>query len=167
MFGRARILLTIAACAVAMPAAAQAPAPTTAFDGTYAGVSRTLEGSMGFATGKCSSQGGAGAPSLAIVNGIARSAWGTPAEGSVSPQGVLVMRTTAGIRFDGQIEIEGAGEGAFSQGGDSGSLIVNAERKAVALLFAGGDQGGSNGRGLTYGNPIDKVFDSLGVDLLI
>ncbi len=106
MFGRARILLTIAACAVAMPAAAQAPA--------YAGVSRTLEGTMGFPTGKCSSQGGAGAPSLAIVNGIARSAWGTPAEGSVSPQGVLVMRTTAGIRFDGQIDGKGTVTGRWA-----------------------------------------------------
>jgi hypothetical protein len=114
MFGRARILLTIAACAVAMPAAAQAPAPTTAFDGTYAGVSRTLEGTMGFPTGKCSSQGGAGAPSLTIVNGIARSAWGTPAEGSVSPQGVLVMRTTAGIRFDGQIDGKGTVTGRWA-----------------------------------------------------
>jgi len=79
---------------------------------------------------------------------------------------VVVGYDIGNLRFDGQIEIEGAGEGAFSQGGDSGSLIVNAERKAVALLFAGGDQGGSNGRGLTYGNPIDKVFDSLEVDLL-
>ena len=79
---------------------------------------------------------------------------------------VIIGYDIGNLRFDGQIEIEGAGESAFSQGGDSGSLIVNAERKAVALLFAGGDQGGSNGRGLTYGNPIEKVFDSLEVDLL-
>jgi hypothetical protein len=38
------ILLMIAACALAMPAAAQAPAPTTtAFDGRYLGVSNTFE----------------------------------------------------------------------------------------------------------------------------
>ena len=79
---------------------------------------------------------------------------------------VIIGYDIGNLRFDGQIEIEGTGETAFSQGGDSGSLIVNAERKAVALLFAGGDQGGSNGRGLTYGNPLDKVFDSLEVDLL-
>ena len=37
MFGRAKVLLAIGASALAMPAAAQAPASTTAFDGTYAG----------------------------------------------------------------------------------------------------------------------------------
>ena len=51
------------------------------------------------------------------------------------------------LRFDDQIEIEGAGPDAFSAGGDSGSLIVDAEGRGVALLFAGGDQGGSNGKG--------------------
>jgi len=79
---------------------------------------------------------------------------------------VIVGYDMGNLRFDGQIEIEGAGSGPFSQGGDSGSVIVNADRLAVALLFAGGDQGGSNGKGLTYANPIEKVFDELEVDLL-
>ena len=35
----------------------------------------------------------------------------------------------------------GAEDGPFSQGGDSGSLIVDEKQLAVALLFAGGDQG--------------------------
>jgi hypothetical protein len=39
MFGPARTLLMIASCVTALPAAAQAPLPTTAFDGTYTGVS--------------------------------------------------------------------------------------------------------------------------------
>jgi hypothetical protein len=40
MFGPVRtLLLTIAACVTALPAAAQALFPTTAFDSTYAGVS--------------------------------------------------------------------------------------------------------------------------------
>ena len=38
MFGRAALLLMIAVSVLAMPAAAQAPAPTTAFDGKYVGV---------------------------------------------------------------------------------------------------------------------------------
>jgi hypothetical protein len=47
MLGGARILVTIAACMSAISVAAQAPAPTTtAFDGTYVGVSRTFEGNM-------------------------------------------------------------------------------------------------------------------------
>ncbi len=70
------------------------------------------------------------------------------------------------LQFDDQVEIEGAGTDPFSQGGDSGSLIVDADYKAVALLFAGGDLGGSNGKGLTYANPIGAVLDALKVELL-
>jgi hypothetical protein len=69
------------------------------------------------------------------------------------------------LKFDSQVEIEGIESDPFSQGGDSGSLIVDASRRAVALLFAGSDQGGSNGQGLTYANPIRAVLDSLKVDL--
>ena len=39
------------------------------------------------------------------------------------------------LRFDNQIA--GAGAKAFSDGGDSGSLLANSERQGVALLFAG------------------------------
>ena len=37
-------------------------------------------------------------------------------------------------------------------------MIVNARMEAVALLFAGGDSGGSNGLGLMYANPIQSVL---------
>jgi hypothetical protein len=79
---------------------------------------------------------------------------------------VVVAYDSGNLRFDDQIEIEGAGDKAFSDGGDSGSLIVDADRLAVALLFAGGDQGGGNGRGLTYANPLTTVLERLKVDLL-
>lgn len=79
---------------------------------------------------------------------------------------VVVAYDIGNLRFDEQIEIEGAGTDPFSQGGDSGSVIVNSDKQPVALLFAGGDQGGSNGKGLTYANPIDRVFAELEVDLL-
>lgn len=78
---------------------------------------------------------------------------------------VVVGYDMGNLRFDYQIEIEGADTGPFSQGGDSGSLIVDGNLKAVALLFAGGDQGGTNGQGLTYANPIQKVLDTLEMDL--
>ena len=71
------------------------------------------------------------------------------------------------LKFDSQVEIEGADSGPFSQGGDSGSLIVDAGHRAVALLFAGSDLGGSNGQGLTYANPIRAVLDALKVDFLL
>ena len=71
------------------------------------------------------------------------------------------------LRFDNQIEIEGDGAGPFSAGGDSGSLIVGADRRAVALLFAGSDQGGADGQGLTYANPIHTVLDQLKIELAL
>ena len=81
---------------------------------------------------------------------------------------VVVSYDLGNLRFDNQIEIEGAGTKAFSEGGDSGSLIVAAEtREAIALLFAGGDVGGSNGQGLTYANPLHTVLDKLKIDLAL
>ena len=79
--------------------------------------------------------------------------------------GVAVEYDIGVISFDNQIEIEGAGTRSFSDAGDSGSLIVDDQMQAAALLFAGGDHGGSNGRGLTYANPIDAVLKALKVKL--
>ncbi|MFW6028341.1 MAG: hypothetical protein ACOC9Q_02320 [bacterium] len=71
------------------------------------------------------------------------------------------------LRFDNQIEVEGAGNRAFSDSGDSGSIIVDDDLRVVGLLFAGGNVGGANGKGLTYANPIDSVLEKLRVDLEI
>lgn len=79
---------------------------------------------------------------------------------------VVVAYDLGNLRFDQQIEIEGADQDAFSEGGDSGSLIVEeSTRLAIALLFAGGDTGGHNDMGLTFANPIHAVLDLLKVDL--
>lgn len=80
---------------------------------------------------------------------------------------VVVHYDLGNIRFNNQVEIEGVGRRAFSDGGDSGSLIVSPDMKAVALLFAGGEVGGSNGLGLTYANPIHKVLEALRATLLV
>jgi hypothetical protein len=69
--------------------------------------------------------------------------------------------------FDNQIEIQTSGGGPFSQGGDSGSLIVDSDMQAVGLLFAGSDSGGPNNLGLTYANPVGEVFRALSVSLVI
>jgi hypothetical protein len=78
---------------------------------------------------------------------------------------VVVEYDIGDVSFDDQIEIEGQGNRSFSDAGDSGSLIVGDDMMAVALLFAGGDHGGSNGKGLTYGNPIAAVLGALNVKL--
>jgi hypothetical protein len=66
------------------------------------------------------------------------------------------------ICFDKQMEIEGAEQDAFSEPGDSGSLIVDENRMAVGLLFGGGGTGGKNGKGLTNANPIRAVVEVVG-----
>jgi hypothetical protein len=63
------------------------------------------------------------------------------------------------LRFDNQIEIAPEGGSPFSLGGDSGSLVVDGRRRAVGLLFAGNDVDA------TYVNPIETVFDELGLRL--
>ncbi|MDH3734244.1 MAG: S1 family peptidase, partial [Gemmatimonadota bacterium] len=74
---------------------------------------------------------------------------------------VNVNYGSAGVaRFVGQVIIGGGG---FSQGGDSGSLIVvekgaNA-RRPVGLLFAGGG-------GTTVANPIADVLSALNVSIV-
>ena len=114
MFGRTKILLTIAACMLATPGAAQAPAPTTtAFDGTYLGVSNTFEGDID--TGRTSARycpQFSRPPTLSIANGIARTG---PYEGSVDAQGVLVMRSFWS-HFDGRIDSQGTVRGRSTSG---------------------------------------------------
>ncbi|MFD6179177.1 MULTISPECIES: chymotrypsin family serine protease [unclassified Isoptericola] len=68
------------------------------------------------------------------------------------------------LSFDNQIEVEGTG-GAFSRGGDSGSLVYREDGVAIGLLFAGSETGGADGTGLTYCNPVDAVLEALGVTL--
>ncbi len=79
---------------------------------------------------------------------------------------VVVCFEMGFVRFDNQVEIEGVGGKPFSRGGDSGSLILDEEHRAVALLFAGTEEGGAGGGGLTYANPLGTVLDSLAVDLV-
>jgi hypothetical protein len=80
---------------------------------------------------------------------------------------VVVGYETGNLRFDDQIEVESDGAGPFSQGGDSGSLVfTSADRGAFGLLFAGSDQGGARGLGLTYVNPFAAVLSELKADLL-
>ena len=114
MSDRTIALWTIAAFAWATPVAAQAPAPTTtAFDGTYVGVSQAAEGAM-FGDDHpnrlqvCAKNNQPGP--LTIAGGVAR--WpmlttGGTAEGSVNARGVLVMHGPFGMRFDGQIDGRG------------------------------------------------------------
>ena len=88
---------------------------TTAFDGTYRGVSRQLEaGSFGRSARSCALPDGVPGP-LTIVNGVARAGSAdSPMEGSVTPQGVLTMRSPRGGTFQGSIDGQGRATGRYN-----------------------------------------------------
>jgi hypothetical protein len=86
---------------------------------------------------------------------------------AVELDSVVVNYDIGTIQFDGQIEVDGMDATGFSQGGDSGSLVVNSNGEAIGLLFAGSETGGTNNFGLTYINPIQPVLDALNCDLLV
>ncbi|MFL6233707.1 MAG: hypothetical protein ACJ76N_11280 [Thermoanaerobaculia bacterium] len=72
---------------------------------------------------------------------------------------VRVRYDTRFAFFEDQIAISGVG-GTFSDGGDSGALIVDAvTRRPVALLFGGGID-------VTFASPIQPVLDRFGVEIL-
>jgi hypothetical protein len=103
---RLLMLLTIAACALAVPAVAQAPAPaTTAFDGKYAGVSRNATRTPAFPGAKCPPSG-VPAP-LTIKNGVVGTPGGQGWEGTVSPQGTAMLHNSAAMRLEAQIDAQG------------------------------------------------------------
>ena len=90
--------------------------------------------------------------------------WGRVTAIELDP--IEINMDTTVYAFENQIEIEGTGNSAFSRPGDSGSLVVDTHRQAVGLLFAGSTSGGSNGKGLTYVNPIDDVVTNLNASLV-
>jgi len=92
-------------------------------------------------------------------------------EGTITSVDVDRLRVNMGTeqdpkiaQFSGQIEVIGTNGQTFSTSGDSGSLIVDTTGRAVALLFAGGED--ENGVDITFGNPIDSVLSKLGVKLV-
>lgn len=80
---------------------------------------------------------------------------------------VVVAYDIGNLKFVGQIEIEGTGRMPFSDGGDSGALILDPDGYAVGQLFAGTETGGKNGQGLTYASPIQAVLKQLNVKLVV
>jgi hypothetical protein len=77
---------------------------------------------------------------------------------------ILVDSEIGSVTFDGQIEIKGT-EHAFSQLGDSGSLVVTDQNQAIGIVFCG-NEFANNGLGVTYANPLPKVMDALNLSPL-
>jgi len=63
------------------------------------------------------------------------------------------------VLFENQIVIEKDGD-KFSDRGDSGSLILDSERRAIGLLFTGSETG------VTFANPIYEILSYFSVDII-
>jgi hypothetical protein len=110
MSGRTGVFLTIAAFALATPVDAQAPGPTTAFDGTYAGVS--MDVSKAVSHQRQCPRGGVPSP-LTIRNGVVKPPTGKGWTGTVSPEGALVIRNQYSMRVNAQIDPQGTVMGEY------------------------------------------------------
>ena len=78
-----------------------------------------------------------------------------------------VAYSRGSVRFNGLIEIESTGTAPFARGGDSGSLVFNADRQPVGLLFVGSVRGGTYQNGFGYASPIDSVLSTWGLTCLV
>jgi hypothetical protein len=77
----------------------------------------------------------------------------------------IVMDSEIGnVTFDDQIEVQGV-DRAFSQLGDSGSLVISDGNQAIGMVFCG-NEFANGGRGVTYANPLPKVMDALNLSPL-
>lgn len=84
---------------------------------------------------------------------------------AIEVDGLSVNYGDAGVlTFNDQVEVSGGAATDFSAGGDSGSLIVDMDGYAIALLFAGGV---ADGIDHTFGNDIGNVLAALGVELAL
>ncbi len=93
--------------------------------------------------------------------------WTTGRVTAVELDGVRVGFDQGTLTFDGLVEVEGEDDEPFSRGGDSGSVIYTLDSgEGLALLFAGGESGGSNGQGLTFGCPLSDALAAVGAVLL-
>ena len=73
---------------------------------------------------------------------------------------ILQVDVTVNVQYDGRIArfTEQLMAGAMSQGGDSGSAVLDNDNNIIGLLFAGSDNS-------TIINRIENVFSALGLSL--
>jgi hypothetical protein len=111
--------------------------------GSYVPATTTVGATTGMAVKKCGRTTGLTTGSVTGINAI-----------------VVISYDTGQARFVNQIVVTGMGRSAFSDSGDSGSLIVtnDGSNNPVALLFAGSAT-------TTIGNPIDLVLDAFNVEI--
>jgi hypothetical protein len=73
---------------------------------------------------------------------------------------VAVDYDTGTLVFDKQIEITGLPGAPFSDGGDSGSVVIDDQLRAIGLVFCG-NAAAKDGAGLTFANHLPIVMGAL------
>ena len=73
---------------------------------------------------------------------------------------IAVDYDTGPLVFDDQIEITGVPGTPFSDAGDSGSLVIDEQLRAIGLIFCG-NAAAMDGAGLTFANHLPKVMSAL------
>lgn len=103
---------------------------------------------------------------IGVPLGVGHATLGTPVQKSGRTTGhtrgtILQIDVTATINYGGRYAVftNQLMAGAMSQGGDSGSLVLDLHNQAVGLLFAGSPR-------TTLINPIQPVLDALNVELV-
>ena len=97
--------------AVSLTAAAAQAQTVAVFDGTYNGVSATVQ-KFGSMNASCRPPDFPVPSTLTVSNGTARTAGGL--QGTVSPQGALLMRGSDNVLREGQIDAQGNATLKFS-----------------------------------------------------
>jgi len=103
---------------------------------------------------------------IGLVQGVAHAGLGGTVKKSgrttgLTTSSVQVVDATVQVQYDEAVATftKQIVAGPMSQGGDSGSLVVNSSNQAVGLLFAGSDQ-------VTIFNDIYEVMSSLGIGFM-
>jgi hypothetical protein len=111
MSKRVKAVLIVGILMSATPAGAQSPEPTTAFDGTYAGVSMHVTKATR-ESAKCP-YGGVPTP-LTIKNGLVGPPSGKGWRGTVNFQGTVVMQNQYAMHVHAQIDAQGNVTGQYT-----------------------------------------------------
>jgi len=79
---------------------------------------------------------------------------------------ITLLSASINVQYDDNLILtfdDVIGTNVMSAGGDSGAILVNEDRRAVGILFAGGGGGGD----ISFYFPIERVLDALRVSLIL
>ena len=103
---------------------------------------------------------------IGVPTGVGEATLGTQVQKSGRTTGftqgqIIQVDVTVSVNYNGPVATftDQLMAGAMSQGGDSGSLVLDSDKRGVGLLFAGSDT-------TTIVNPIQLVLEALSIELV-